>query len=232
MKIGVVIPWREQSSRLKAFNIVMDWYKDNIPEATIYLPDHPGPVWLPSATRNDGVRMAEAEECEVIIMNDADTIPQLNPLRKAVKAAEASGSIHNPYTEYRALTSTGTREVHQGINLDWCDYQEVVGACSGTNVFTPETWWSLGGMDEKFKQWGYEDTAMHVAHKIIKGKSFVKNPGVVFSIGHKNQPREGEDYSNNEHLYREYLDISNPQKMLEFVQLKEYTRTKRRILAG
>jgi hypothetical protein len=219
IKIGVVIPWREQPSRVEPFKKVVSWYQNNLPEAQIYFPNHPGEVYMPSHTRNDGVRQAQADGVDVIVMNDADTIPQIGPLIEAIGAAYLDGLIHNPYTRYKMLKTEGTKQhLEIGIPLVSCSSTTFRDACSGTNVFTPDAWWKLGGMDEKFLQWGYEDTAMYIAHKVINGVPFVKHKGTVFALGHDAQEKTGTHYANNELVFNNYRKISDPQEMLAFVK--------------
>lgn len=227
MKIGIVIPWREQPSRIPPFKAVVKWYEENLPEAKIYLPNHPGPVWLPSHTRNDGVRMAQEDGCDVIVMNDADTIPQIEPLRVAIDAAHKDNKIHIPYTDYRMLGSNGTKQfLTNGVDLERCFHRSYREACSGTNVFTPETWWSLGGNDEKFKQWGYEDTAILYVHQVVTGSDFIRHKGVTFSLGHDLQPR-GATLQKNKSLYEHYLTIKDPLELVEFVKSDSFVIDKR-----
>lgn len=219
MKVGIVIPWRSQPSRIPAFKAVVKWYEENLPEAKIYYADHPSDAWLMSATRNDGVRMAEADGVDVIVMNDADTIPQIVPLKESISSAYKDDLIHNPYNKYRVLELAGTKQhLEGGIPLISCSHTSWNTACSGTNVFTPAAWWKLGGMDEKFKGWGWEDTAMEVAHKIINKVNFVKHNGIAFALGHTPQAKDGKDNFTNEFLYNQYLKISSPKEMLAFVR--------------
>jgi hypothetical protein len=221
MKIGVVIPWREQPSRIPAFEAVVKWYKENLPEATIYYADRKGPVWSMSGSRNDGIREAEADGCHIVIVNDADTIPQLQALRAAIRGAASDDLIHNPYTEYRALTEESTYQYLEGLrNISQCQGQFVRGACSGVNVFKPSTWWSIGGNDEKFSGWGYEDTAMKRAHSIIKKEPYICHEGMVYSLSHKEQPREGKHFETNKRIYELYQRTSNAEAMLKLVASK------------
>lgn len=227
MKIGIVIPWREQPSRIPPFKALVKWYEENLPDAKIYLPNHPGPVWLPSHTRNDGVRMAEQDGCDLIIMNDADTIPQIEPLLETIEAAYKDDKIHISYTDYRMLGSNGTRQyLSNGIALERCFHRSYREACSGINVFTPDTWWKLGGNDEKFRQWGYEDTALQYVHRIVTGSDFVKHKGVAFSLGHDLQPR-GATLQKNKSLYEHYLTIKDPNDLVDFVKSNSFVLDKR-----
>jgi glycosyltransferase involved in cell wall biosynthesis len=152
-------------------------------------------------------------------MNDADTIPQISSLKEAIQAAYRDNLIHNPYNRYRMLGDLGTNQhLEDNVPLDRCSYKPWDSACSGTNVFTPAAWWNIGGMDEKFKQWGYEDTAMHVAHRVINRTHYVRHKGIAFAMGHVPQPKEGRIYWNNELLFNRYLKISDPKEMLSFVK--------------
>ncbi len=227
MKIAVVIPWREQPSRVRAFEAVVDWYKTNLPEATIYTADRPGPVWNMSGSRNDGVKMAEADGCDVIVMSDADTIPQIEPLYQAINSAYKDNMIHNSYSQYRMLGDLGTEQFFDGVPLIKCSNKTYETACSGIHVFTPKAWWDLGGNDEKFKEWGYEDTAFDYVHNLVHGVPIIKHRGIAFSLGHEPQRREGEHYNRNRDLYEEYKRITSVTDIVKFVQGSEYVYTER-----
>jgi hypothetical protein len=228
MKIGLVIPWREQPSRLKAFKKVCEWYQENLPEAKVYLVDNGNETWEMSATRNLGVRLAEQDNCDVIIINDADTIPQIGPLKEALEAAMTSNMIHNPYTIYCIFGKSET-ELHLEKNVPLDKLRFIAGdACSGTIVFTPKAWWDLGGNDEKFIKWGYEDTAQDLVHFVIHGTKFIKHNGNVFAFSHEVQDRlekPSEQLLKNRSLYRRYLNVSkgiNPKEnILALVKSKE-----------
>jgi hypothetical protein len=230
MKIGLIIPWREQPSRIKAFKKVCEWYQDNLPEAKVYLVDNGNETWEMSATRNLGVRLAEQDNCDVIIINDADTIPQIGPLREAINDAFKDNMIHNPYTIYTLFDKSET-ELHleKGVPLNKlkCSVFADV-ACSGTIVFTPKAWWDLGGNDEKFIKWGYEDTAQNLVHFVIHGTKIVKHTGTVFAFSHEVQDRlekPSEQLLKNRSLYKRYLAVSkgmNPKEnILALVKSKE-----------
>lgn len=220
-KIGIVIPWREQPTRLPAFQALNKWYADNLPEAQIFFADRPGPVWNMSGSRNDGVAAAEAAGCEVIVLSDADTFPQLEPLLEAVEGAKKDNKIHLPYTNYRMLKEKGTRDFFNGVPLIDCYARTYSDACSGINVFTPEAWRSIGGGDEKFKGWGYEDTAMQYVHKLVHKTPYISHKGLAFSLSHAKQSREDQNYFNNKFLYELYERKTTVQEVLDLVKLAD-----------
>jgi hypothetical protein len=217
MKIGVIIPWREQPSRLVAFNALLDWYKNNMPNAKVYLADRVSTTWHMSASRNDGVRQAEADECDIVVVNDADTIPQLEPLMESIEAALKDKYIHNPYTEYRILDDDGTEDFVSGIDLKSCRHRTYNRSCSGVYVCTPQSWWLVGGQDEKFIGWAPEDVAMQRAHKVIHGINFIKHDGIVFALGHDKQEK-GINFKNGNALYEKYHQTRTPDRMLKLVK--------------
>lgn len=228
MKIGVIIPWREQPSRLPAFLEVHKWYEDNLPEAKIYLVDTGNEIWEMSATRNLGVRLAEQDNCDILIINDADTIPQIGPLREAMEAAMTTNMIHNPYKIY-ALFSQRQTDLHfnEGVPLDSLKFIPNL-SCSGTWVLTPKAWWDLGGQDEKFIKWGYEDAAQKLVHQVIHGQPFVQHSGIVFAFSHELQDNwnmPSLQLRKNQELFKKYLNVAKTsdakENILALVKAKE-----------
>lgn len=223
MKIGVVIPYRPTPTRVRLFEAVMDWYQKHLPSATIYLCDAPGEYWQPSTSRNLGVAQATRDNCDVIIMNDADTIPQIIPLMEAIDSCRATGMIHNPYNVCVSLTQEGTDDYINNHNkLIKCQFSNSSTlACFGVIVFTSKTWYELGGMDEKFLQWGPEDRAMEYVHSIIKGQEFVHHSGVIWCLYHQPQIHDkgfNENSSKNRDLLIKYLSIANSEEILKLVK--------------
>lgn len=153
-KIYVVIPWREQPSRTRPFKEVMAWFEDNLPDANIITVDSPYEFWSMSAVRNIGVRFAEERGADIVIINDADTIPELPTLLEAIEAAMNDDFIHNPYDMAKFYGEEATEKYFlKGISLDKLPFMPMYPN-GGAYVFKPSSWWLLGGNDEKFRKWG------------------------------------------------------------------------------
>jgi hypothetical protein len=204
--VTVVIPWRPQPSRVAALEAVTAWYAQNLPEATVTLVDTDDEIFNLARCRNVGVAAAAAGE--VVVINDADTLPEIEALSVAIAAAPTSSVVHLPYTEYRWLGASGSREFAEGMPLPQCDFVLISGACSGVYVTTPETWARLGGQDERFRGWGFEDAAWYVAHETLAGEVPRRNEGRVYALHHQAEPREGEQYDANAALMERYRDAS------------------------
>lgn len=195
MNVAIVIPWRYQSSRAYAMQIVKGWYVENYPDATIIMSDTEDPLFNLAQCRNNGV--IAAVDHDVVVITDADTIPERGPLDEAIAACQSSGAVHLPYDEYRSLRADGTAQYLNGTPIDQCDHFVVPGAISGVYVTTPATWWLHGGQDEKFRGWGFEDAAWYMAHTTLLGTQPVRHSGRVYTFHHSSQIKEGPQYEAN-----------------------------------
>lgn len=214
--ISVVIPWRPKESRQYAFDLVVKWYEENLPQANIMTVDDGRVPFCLSGTRNVGVKQAEEAGADIVIMTDADTIPELSPLVFAIEVAKKSDRVILPYTKYRSLREDGTAEHLSGKPLEHCNYFLVDGACSGVYVFRPQTWWSHYGQDERFRGWGFEDAAWHAAHTTLIGFPPRRVEGRVYAFSHTSEIKEGPQYEANAQLCYRYMEAQgHPDRMRE-----------------
>jgi hypothetical protein len=201
---------------VSAFEFVTNWYAENLPEATVRTIDTDDDVFVLAACRN--LAVATAAPDEVIVVNDADTIPEPDALRAAVAAARTSRAVHLPYTEYHWLGAEGTAQLRAGTPANDCVFDLVIGACSGVYVTTPTTWAAHGGQDERFRGWGFEDAAWYVAHETLIGSPPVRHEGNVYALHHLAEVRAGERYDANAALMERYrVAAGDPQAMAQLV---------------
>ena len=214
--VTVVIPWRPQPSREWAFGATTAWYRDNLPDARLLPVDSGDAVFNLAQCRNLGVELADDD---VVVIGDADTVPELEPLLAAIEGARESGLVHLPYTRYHWLGASGTAQFAAGGALADCDHELVMGACSGVYVAAPETWRAHGGQDERFRGWGFEDAAWYLAHQAILGSPPVRHEGRVYALHHTAELREGPQYDANAALmerYRAAADNADAMRQLVF----------------
>jgi len=220
MKLGVVIPWREEESRIRPLEYLINWYSVNLPDAKVYYADKPG-KWQHSGSRNLGVKMAQQEGCDIIICNDADTIPELQSLLSSIESAKNDLFVHNPYKECNYLNKEATQKVFDGQPINALLGVKIFNwVCGGIFVFQPEAWWKLGGMDEKIYT-GPEDLVFERVHQVINGTKIIKHPGSIYCFWHERIEKETkEDWDReayNQALYSEYLATNDPQQILKLV---------------
>ena len=211
--LSVLVPWRPQPSRIEAFEALKAWYARHLPEAVIRTFDSDDELFNLSACRNIAISSID-DENEVVVINDADTVPELAPLREAIADAATSNLVHLPYDRYHWLGRQGTAQFLAGAEPADCAYELVIGARSGVYVTTPKTWWSHGGQDERFRGWGFEDAAWYVAHETLLGEAPRRHPGAVYALHHETQLREGPQYDRNAQLMGRYTASSDSREAM------------------
>lgn len=204
MRVLVGIPWREQQHRVYAHTATVEHYRDLLPDADIVDVDTDHTPFCLAACRNKIVRMAEDGGYDVVVIGDADTLPEPGPLHAAITAATTDHRVHLPYTEYRSLRKTGTDQHKAGTPLPDCDHVTVATACSGVYVTTPATWWACGGQDEQIRGWGMEDVCWLAAHRTLIGEP-ARHEGRVYALHHRAAPKRGKQYDANVARYHTYL---------------------------
>lgn len=107
------------------------------------------------------------------------------------------------------------------------------GACSGVYVTTPQSWWSHGGQDERFRGWGFEDAAWYVAHETLLDEVPRRHEGVVYALHHAVQAREGNQYDANAALMEQYREArSSRVAMRQLVEADATAEKARRLPAS
>lgn len=210
--LTVIIPWRSHPTRIAAFEAVSAWYREHadalagefgaVMMRTVDSGDVPFNL---ARCRNLGIA-AVADPDGVVVVNDADTLPEIGALSAAIRAAASGIAVQLPYTVYRWLGPGGTAQFEAGAPLDECDWTLIHGACSGVYVTTPRIWAAHGGQDERFRGWGFEDSAWYAAHTTLLGTPPQRHEGTVYALEHEVQQREGTQYDENAALMQRYRD--------------------------
>jgi hypothetical protein len=184
----VCIPWRPTAERMPAYNRVRDFW--NYHGFKVIEHDSGGRTSDPpsarpfnlSQARNNAVRKAITR---YVIVADADTLPDIGAVMASLDEFDG---VTWPFTEYRHIPG-------------WCaDKADLMSApadrvynasVGGIFICQRERYWKLGGCDELFTGWGFEDNAFHAVADTL---SHVRRmPGIVFSFNHfHGDPRHDE----------------------------------------
>ncbi|MFF6946817.1 galactosyltransferase-related protein [Streptomyces lavendulae] len=104
---------------------------------------------------------------DAVMLCDADTLVEADPVAEAVRQAH-SGALHFPFMLYRSWSEEATRRLLDGEAVDESKVAGVtVGSTGGAMVMNPAAWWDIGGMDERFTAWGWEDWAFPLAATVL-----------------------------------------------------------------
>ena len=169
--IDVCIPWRTHPDRVPAFKRVKAWYEER-GYNVITADSRKHEIFNVAASRNLAVSKASSD---VVVVADADTIPDETALNIALQSPV--GVVY-PFDRYRYLTV-------ESVELpadEWVVDREYRSSVGGLFVCTSDTYWSIGGQDERFTRWGAEDNAFWMAADTLA--SVTRIPGVVHAFGH------------------------------------------------
>lgn len=183
---AVVIPWRGTSpERQRAFDYVKNWFVKNMDvrqeegaRYPLFMPDTGSEKFNRGASRNLGVQLAWRSGARVVVLCDADTVPEEAPLREAIWAAEKDHKLHLPYTHFRGLTQSGTRRALRGKPLEAQPTEdEHDHATGGILVIRPDSYVKAGGHPELLG-WGFEDTIFRICCDALLGASYRHNGNI------------------------------------------------------
>lgn len=146
-----------------------------------------------SAAINRAARLAGDWDVACII--DADVLCNPARVKEAMDLAASTGKMVLPHSERRDLNKPGTQRVVRGYDGNWDRwvyrrYSVANGHPSVSSVVVvPRILWdTIGGFDEGFRGWGYEDTAFAAAAETFGG--IIRMDGEVWHLWHPTA-REG-----------------------------------------
>jgi hypothetical protein len=205
--VTVAIPWRPQPDRLAAHSRVLQfWQHHGFP--VVEADSDPKQPFSLAEARNNAVRKVTTPK---VIVADADTVPDIG----AVYAALANeDGVTWPFHQYRHIPNEyATNPDLMTAPVDRI-YRNSVGGCFVTTV---DTYWALGGMDERFdRRWGYEDNAFH--HVVTTLSTEHRIPGILFSFNHAADREMTHDNPNRHRADLYKYATQKPELMRELIK--------------
>lgn len=136
-----------------------------------------------SAAVNKAARLAG--EWDVAVIIDADVFIDAERLKEAVKIAHETGKVVYPHDVRKDLNRQGNQRVMNGFSGNWERYvhRRYPNMVSSVLVVPRRLWDEIGGFDESFRGWGYEDTAFAAAAATF-GHGDIRLPGEVWHLWH------------------------------------------------
>jgi hypothetical protein len=165
------MPWRDSGDdwRRRAHDWCVKWWTSAGFEV------FEGPGSSRSEMCNNAAELATTRdpEIEVLVFVDADTWTQPEQVVAAVERARETGRLTHAYTSYAVLGSHKTQllQRRRGINSAMAvrgvqlKRHHVSGACAVPVAL----WREIGGFDERFVGWGFEDQAFNLAAGCLGG---------------------------------------------------------------
>jgi len=194
-RVVTLIPWRGGDER-------REWCWDvtrpslEVLGFPIFTGDAPGP-WARAHAVNAAARTAGS--WDVALIGDCDTIPDAASIRRAIAWVLDTRGGARPHAERWMTTKEGALVLAQrgprGLNHDTSRSARPrhIGrmfAGGGLLVVHRDAWETVGGYDESFVGWGYEDSAMTLA--LLTQTAWHRLPGEAWHLWHSgegNKPR-------------------------------------------
>jgi hypothetical protein len=154
---------------------------------------------------------AEDGPWDVAFLVDADTHVNPEQAHAAIARALRTRAMVVAFDRYRSLSPAGTEQVLGGFNGSWQPLAEQVlegngvhGPVSSALAVPRALWDAVGGFDERFRGWGFEDRAFAITCETL-GR-FRRLHGTAWHLWHPRSPRNetGPEWANSTALVREY----------------------------
>lgn len=224
MGIAFVIPFKtdkaERERNFKWLLATLGAYYGDDDSNKMYIPHcDQATEFNRSTARNLGVEIALAQGAfDYIVVLDADTIFNKETLDAGLALLDKGAPWVISYTDYYAFNSTSTDELLDradggpGLHLHYDNYgydveQPNTGAVGGLLAFRPDDIMRVGGWDERFVGWGWEDRAFaHAADQILGPHQ--RPSGAIYHLWHPapiEQTIHHPKYQENWSLYNEYI---------------------------
>jgi predicted glycosyltransferase involved in capsule biosynthesis len=216
MKVAVVIPWRSQPSRIKAFEKICAFFEKHHPDFNLIISDSETNVFNVSKARNLGAKKAIDLGSDIIIFNDADFFAEPESIKNGLKIAFEMQEAVLAYDTYcQHNTKKETEMFFKKMN-----YKNILGffgtppkmlnnglpdklyPCSGCLIMPTKIFQELGGYEEKIVGWGPEDQLLHRVYFDKYNKVFTHVPGVAHST--YNEPGVRKNLYEN---HKEFFDL-------------------------
>lgn len=217
--LSICVGWRDQPSRsgLSSRGVIWDWLADRyralIPEAEIVVSDDERyGKFNRAAARN---RAVEKASHDLILVVDADVLFHRAQIDQAIDAViYEDAKWVTPYTLYLKADQFQTKAIlAQPPDIDVplperdARHWSTLTGTAGLMLVTREAWDTVGGYDETFTGWGWEDFAIVVAlETLVHG--VVRTEGFALHLDHERLPsaKRIREKSQMEVLYRPYIE--------------------------
>lgn len=209
--ISVLVPFKPDGGyRDKDWEWLKRRYEFLMPNAELCIADSDITPYCRSAAVNNAAKQASRD---ILVIADADIAFDIKLMETAVKMLSNHAWVI-PHEERKELNEAHTIELLKkdpAITMSDDDFTGCVSFPYGVSsiILVPRRYFEyVGGFDERFKGWGYEDNAFAMAMDVLCGPHARLQGGVIWHLYHHPQylhPRENYDLICSEYGSREAL---------------------------
>lgn len=198
-KFAAVIPYCDRGGRRRGFEYVRKWAKEKF--EIVLTPEQPADeVFNKSRLINQAV--FPLPDDTTVVLLDADSLVSDESLAKAVEAFnKAPNSIIKPFTDAIYLSRNNTEIVHEnGHDQEFDQERRAHRSDGGITILSKIQYDAIGGHDERYTEWGWEDTQFIAQARNI-GIDIIYIDGVMLHLWHPRNPNRN---MGNKRLFRNW----------------------------
>jgi hypothetical protein len=237
MRTVVLVPRRADGGRRDAtWAWIRGRWEREHPDWEIFEGHHDDGLFNRSTAINRAASAAGA--WDVAVIADADSFVGQDQIDMAVAKAVETGAMVIAYERYCYVRRLMSDRIMAGWAGSWWDGVEftLTNTCSNMNVVTRKLWNAVGGFDEGFVGWGWEDCAFAVCCGAFGGR--VRVPGELWHLWHEPSRENNKDapewQAGLDRLNRYAACEEDPKKVREVLidlGIKKRTGRPRKVLA-
>jgi hypothetical protein len=197
MRTVILVPRRSDNGHR---DTLWEWCKERwgqiLPDAQIYEGHHNEGLFNRSAAINLAAKLADKDgRWDMALVIDGDIFIRRSQARKAIETARKTGKVTWAHTRWREITEdwtkrlTGPKNRRQfndeitGFDMDVLVRQTTPISWSCCIAVPRAVWDQVGGFDERFIGWGFED---HAFRAVVCGlHGWNRLPGDVYHLWHE-----------------------------------------------
>lgn len=220
---SLIVPYRGNGGfRTELWSWCRRWWSYRFPGVEIITGDTEDPTFDRGTSRNVAVEQATSD---ILVIADADTIPNSGAVREALALVREGAPWVLPYGEerYYNLTEPTTWKIlHAEPSVTVLEphvWEHKLTSWAGCLVMSREAFLSVGGYDERFVGWGYEDNAFRFAMDTLVGPH-VRVDSYACHLWHPITPGSNFDQPHIDHnraLFRRYERASGNRDLMRKV---------------
>lgn len=193
----ICMPWRDSGDerRRRAYKWCMEWWTRYGFQVVV------GQGQSRAQMCNDAAEQAQLLGAKVLVFADADTWAPASQVLAAAEAARKNVLVH-AFESYNRM-DTGTTQAMLRRQQSSLDVQALSRRgkpstvhVSGLSAISVELWNQVGGFDERFMKWGFEDQAFHLACEVLGGV-VERVPGTAIHWAHGMDPTQRKQPDSN-----------------------------------
>lgn len=189
MRAVILVPRRaDNGPRDRTWEWIRAWWELHLPELEIYEGHHDDGLFSRSIAVNRAAAAAGAWDVAMLI--DADVFCHPPNAREALeRALETGDRLVLPFDRRHNLGPAGSEAIMAGDRGSWRRYiaRTYTDMCSSAVAVPRALYDQVGGFDEQFRGWGFEDNAFAAAAETF-GAPLERIPGELWHLYHPTAP--------------------------------------------